>query len=71
MNFKEATDLLSLPLEQIAGALGKTYGTVMAYRTGARVPPLEVRRRLAAFMREHSADLARAAEEMERMDDVE
>lgn len=71
MDFKEATDLLSLPLERVADGLGRTYGTVMAYRTGARIPPPEVRRRLAALMREHSAALAMAADEVERMGDGE
>lgn len=65
MNFKEATDLLSVSMEQIASTVGKTYGTVLAYRTGDRVPPPEVRQRLAAFMREHSATLLRASDELE------
>lgn len=74
MDFKEATDLLALRLERVADGLGRTYGTVMAYRTGARIPPPEVRRKLAAFMREHSAALAAAADEVdevERLDDRE
>jgi hypothetical protein len=71
VDFKEATDLLSVPLDRIADAVGKTYPTVLAYRTGSRVPPLEVRRKLAAFMRAHSADLAKAADEMERVTDGE
>jgi hypothetical protein len=61
MDFKEATDLLSVPLERIAAELGRSYGTVLAYRTGDRVPPSEVRQRLAAFMRKQSAELAKAA----------
>jgi hypothetical protein len=65
MDFKEATDLLSVPLERIAAAVGKTYGSVLAYRTGDRVPPVEVRQRLAAFMRQHSADLLDAANQLE------
>jgi len=65
MNFKEATDLLSVSLEQIAEALGKSYGTVLAYRTGDRVPPAEVRQRLAMFMRDRSAALIKAAEDVE------
>jgi hypothetical protein len=65
MDFKEATDLLSVSLERIASALGKSYGTVLAYRTGDRVPPPEVRERLAAFMREHSAALSQAADEID------
>ncbi len=64
MNFKEATDLLAVPLERVAAELGKSYGTVLAYRTGDRVPPAEVRQRLAAFMREHSAVLLNAANEL-------
>jgi hypothetical protein len=67
MDFKEATDVLSVPLEQIAAAIGKTYGTVLAYRTGTRVPPPEVQRRLAMFIREHSAALDRVAEELEAL----
>lgn len=65
MNFKEATDLLAVPLERIAAELGKSYGTVLAYRTGDRVPPVEVRRRLAAFMRKHAVTLVQAADEIE------
>jgi hypothetical protein len=61
MDFKEATDLLAVPLEKIVGVLGKSYGTVLAYRTGDRVPPAEVRQRLVAFMREHAAALTEAA----------
>lgn len=66
MNFKEATDLVSVPLPRVAEALGKSYGTILAYRTGDRVAPVEVRQRLAAFMREHAANLTKAADEIER-----
>jgi hypothetical protein len=65
MEFKEATDLLSVPLDRIAAAVGKTYGTVLAYRTGDRVPPVEVRRRLAAYMRAHAANLVTAADDLD------
>ena len=65
MEFKEATDLLSVPLDRIAAAVGKTYGTVLAYRTGDRVPPAEVRIRLAAYMREHAASLIEAADALD------
>lgn len=65
MTFKEATDLLSVPLERVAGAVGKTYGTVLAYRTGDRAAPSEVRSRLADFMREHAVALAKAADELD------
>jgi hypothetical protein len=66
MNFKEATDLLAVPLERVASVVGKTYGTVLAYRTGDRVAPGEVRLRLAAFMREHAATLLKAADELDQ-----
>ncbi len=66
MDFKEATDLLSVPLERIAAELEKSYGTVLAYRTGDRVPPVEVRRRLATFMRHHSTALMQAADALDR-----
>jgi hypothetical protein len=66
MNFKEATDLISVPLPRIAEALGKSYGTILAYRTGDRVAPSEVRQRLAAFMREHAAALTQAANQLDR-----
>ena len=65
MTFKTATDLLAVPLEEVAKATGRTYGTVLAYRNGARKPPPEVLEKLAAFMREHSTDLAAAADELE------
>jgi hypothetical protein len=65
MTFKEASDLLAVLLERIARVVGKTYGTVLAYRTGDRIPPADVRVRLAAFMREHSASLLRAADELD------
>jgi len=64
MDFKEATDLISVPLPRVAEALGKSYGTILAYRTGDRVAPPDVRQRLAAFMREHAAELLRGAEEL-------
>jgi hypothetical protein len=65
MDFKEATDLISVPLPRVAEALGKSYGTILAYRTGDRVAPPEVRQRLAVFMREHAAELVKAASELD------
>lgn len=65
MDFKKATDLLSVSLNQIATVVGKTYATVLAYRTGDRAPPPEVNAQLAAFMREHADTLARAADELD------
>lgn len=65
MTFKEATDLLSVPLERVAQQVGKTYATVLAYRTGDRVPPREVRTKLSALMRTQSAVLAEAADQLD------
>jgi hypothetical protein len=65
MDFKKATDLLSVSLNQVASAVGKTYATVLAYRTGDRTPPPEVYAQLAAFMREHAAAVSRAADELD------
>jgi transcriptional regulator with XRE-family HTH domain len=66
MTFKEATDLLSMPLEEIADAVGKTYATVLAYRTGGRVPPLEVQAKLATLMRDRAQLLLKRADEIDR-----
>ncbi|HYW12386.1 MAG TPA: hypothetical protein VE871_10515 [Longimicrobium sp.] len=65
MDFKEATDLISVPLPRVAEALGKSYGTVLAYRTGDRAAPAEARQRLAAFMREHATELVKAADKLD------
>jgi len=64
LSFREATDLLAVPLEDVAKAVGRSYRTVMAYRLGQRKVPEEVLERLAEFMRSHSADLAKKAEEL-------
>ncbi len=64
MTFKEATDLLSMPLEEIASAIGKTYATVLAYRTGGRVPPSDVQVKLAKLMRERAAALLEHADRL-------
>lgn len=66
MTFREATDLLSMPLEEIASAVGKTYATVLAYRTGGRIPPPDVRVKLAALMRERGRILLERADDLER-----
>jgi len=66
MTFKEATDRISVPLETIAEATGRSYGTVLAYRNGSREAPPEVFHKLAAFIREHMSNLAELADELER-----
>jgi hypothetical protein len=68
MRFKDATDLLSVPLDHIATALGKSYATVLAYRTGDRSPPPEVLSQLAVLMRHQARALAAAADELDRSD---
>ncbi len=65
MTFREATDLLAVPLEEVAKVTGRSYDTILAYRNGARKPPPEVMESLAKFMRTHSAELAKRAEELE------
>lgn len=64
MTFREATDILGLPLERIAEATGRTYGTILAYRRGDRQPPPAVLDVVVKLMREHSKDLSAAAEEL-------
>jgi len=71
MNFKEATDLLSMSLEEIAGAIGRTYATVLAYRTGGRVPPEEVTTKLADLMRERARELEERANELDPPSDAQ
>ena len=67
VTFRKATDLLAVPLKDVAKATGRSYDTVLAYRTGARKPPPEVLASLASFMRAHSSELVAAAKELEQM----
>lgn len=64
MDFREATDLLGLPLDRVAEATGRTYGTILAYRRGDRRPPRDVLEIIAALMREQSVELEQAATEL-------
>ena len=64
MTFREATNLLAVPLDEVAKVTGRSYNAVLAYRNGARKPPPEVLGKLAAFMRKHSTELAAAADEL-------
>jgi hypothetical protein len=66
MDFKQATDLLAVSLEKVAAVVGKSYATVLAYRTGDRVPPDDVRKALATFMREQADSLIEAAGKLDR-----
>ena len=65
MTFREATNLLAVPLEEVARVTDRSYDTVLAYRNGVRTAPPEVLEKLAAFMREHSVELTAAADELE------
>ena len=56
---------MAVPLEEVAKATERMYGTVLAYRNGVRKPPPEVLEKLAACMRKHSTKLAAAADELE------
>lgn len=61
MDFREATDLLGMPLDQIAEATGRTYGTILAYRRGDRQAPPDVMATIARLMKVRASDLALAA----------
>ena len=65
MDFKQATDLLSVPLEEVAQVVGRKYRSIVAYRQGEREVPPDVWKKLAEYMRQHSAELAKVAEELE------
>jgi hypothetical protein len=65
MNFREATDLLSLPLEKVAEATGRSYATVLAYRTGDRDAPPVVLKAVGKLMRYQAVILLHASQEMD------
>jgi hypothetical protein len=67
MTFREATDLLSVPMDRVAEVIGRSYATVAAYRSGDRDTPPDVLVRLAGFMRRHAASLEAAADRLERV----
>lgn len=60
-HFRELTDQVSVPLEAVAEAVGRSYGTVLAYRAGTRVAPPEVFVALADFIDKHHARLPAVA----------
>jgi hypothetical protein len=68
MDFKQATDLLAVSLEEVASAVGKSYATILAYRTGDRMAPKSVKTALAAYMRERADTLMRAADQLDRIE---
>ena len=65
--FRSLTDQVSVPLEAVADAVGRSYQTVLAYRTGVREPPPEVYGKLADFIAEHRANLPAIEEEARRL----
>ena len=67
MDFKQATDLLSVPLKEVARVVGRKYRSVVAYRRGEREVPADVWKKLAAYMHQHSAELAEVADELVKL----
>jgi hypothetical protein len=65
LNFRDATELLSLPLERVAEATGRSYATVLAYRTGGRDAPPEVLKAVGILMRRHATVLLDASRELD------
>lgn len=61
MTFKEATDLLNVPLERIAEATGRSYQTILSYRNGVREAPAEVMAAVSDLMRSHGLTLIERA----------
>lgn len=59
--FRALTDQIAVPLETIAEAVGKSYKTIQAYRTGTRVPPPDVYLALAEFIDAHQDRLPAVA----------
>ena len=53
-------------LREVAGWLRVSYGTVRAYRTGARKPTPETVTRFAAALRRHAGRLQTLADRLER-----
>lgn len=65
--FVEATELARPNLEKIADAIGRSYRTLMFYRSGERQVTREAALRLADFLRERSDLLRDRADELERL----
>lgn len=63
--FREALDRARPTLQELAHAIGVEPGTLAQYHAGARVPPSYVRRRLAAYLRIHAADMGAIADRLE------
>lgn len=61
MTFKEATDLLCMPLERVAEATGRSYQTILAYRNGIREAPADVMATVAKLMLTHGTALIERA----------
>lgn len=64
MTFREATDVIGLPLEVIATEIGRSYPTTLAYRQEQRRVPSEVWAVLARLARERASELRSAAREI-------
>lgn len=66
MTFKDAVDLVAVPIQAVAQAVGRGYSTVLAYKNGDREAPGDAWLRLAAYMRSHARELEDAADEIDR-----
>ncbi len=58
--------LICLPIIDLSKALGVPYNTVRSWSSGRIDPSPENREALIRFMRSHSAELAKKAEELEK-----
>jgi hypothetical protein len=66
MTFKEATDLLCIPLERVAEITGRSYQTVLSYRNGVRQAPPDVMEKLSDLMADHGQTLLDRAPDARR-----
>ena len=57
--------LAVLRLEVVANGIGRSRASVWAYRTGDRVPPPEVQRAPAFYLRDHAGLLAKMADDLD------
>ncbi len=53
-------------LREVAEWLGVSYGTIRAYRTGARRPTPETMKRFATALRRHATKLTKLADRLDR-----
>lgn len=66
---RRALDLPRATLDDIAGGIGTTRGTLAAYRTGHRPLPAETAWELARWLRDHAGEALSLAAELDRVGD--